>query len=216
MPHRRRKRFCYDYPRPCVTVDTVLVDVARPGLGVLLIRRGGEPFKGCWALPGGFVEEDESLEEAARRELEEETMLRGVPLEQFGAFGDPKRDPRARVISVAYVALVDAQQMSPHPSDDAAAVGWFSCKSLPKLAFDHDAVITVALRHLREAIEHRPLLRHLLPEQFTLTELRRLHESILGRRLEPREFRQRMLRTGLVERAKSAGRLLRFKKQTAA
>lgn len=137
-----RDSYCYEHPRPAVSVDIVLV---RSG-EVLLVRRGGEPYEGMWALPGGFVDEDETLEEAAARELEEETGLKGVELEQLRAFSDPDRDPRGRTISVAFVGHAPRNQ-DPHAGDDAAALAWFPLTELPPLAFDHAAIIDVATRH---------------------------------------------------------------------
>lgn len=150
MPGTSAKRFCYEYPRPAVTVDmVVLAHSARGGGAILLIRRAKPPFQGRWALPGGFVDIDESLEDAARRELEEETGIRVGELMQVGAFGDPKRDPRGRVIAVAFLAVVRKEQVSPRGGDDAREAAWFSLKSLPSLAFDHEQIVQCALRKLR-------------------------------------------------------------------
>jgi 8-oxo-dGTP diphosphatase len=144
-----RGKFTYDYPRPAVSVDVVIVTrEAKPC--VLLIRRGHEPFVGCWAIPGGFVDIDEPLEDAARRELFEETGVRIKNLVQLHTFGDPKRDPRGRNISVTYLARVDADDLQPRAGDDAAEVGWFSLKRPPKLAFDHQDILAVARKYLKE------------------------------------------------------------------
>ena len=142
-------KYVYEYPRPAVAVDVVIVTrEARPR--VLLIRRKHEPFKGCWAIPGGFVEIDESLDAAARRELFEETNVRAKDLVQLHTFGDPQRDPRGRIISVTYVALLDADRLQPRARDDAAEVGWFSLRHPPKLAFDHKDILAVARKYLKE------------------------------------------------------------------
>ena len=142
-------KYVYDYPRPAVTVDIVIVTrEAKPR--VLLIRRGHPPFEGMWATPGGFIEMDESLEDAARRELFEETGVRMKDLVQLHTFGDPKRDPRGRNISVAYLALVNADDLQPHAGDDAAEVGWFSLARPPKLAFDHKDILAAARAYLKE------------------------------------------------------------------
>jgi 8-oxo-dGTP diphosphatase len=139
----------YEYPRPAVTVDVVIVTrEVRPR--VLLIRRKHEPFKGCWAIPGGFVEMDEALDMAARRELFEETSMRTKDLVQLHTFGDPQRDPRGRIISVTYLALLDADRLQPRAGDDAAEVGWFSLRHPPKLAFDHKDILAVARKYLKE------------------------------------------------------------------
>jgi 8-oxo-dGTP diphosphatase len=142
-------KYVYEYPRPAVTVDIVIVTrEAYPK--VLLIRRKNEPFAGCWALPGGFVEMDETLEAAARRELLEETGVRAAKLVQLHTFGDPKRDPRGRTISVVYLAVVDADKLKPRADDDAAEVGWFSMTRPPRLAFDHREILACARKHLKE------------------------------------------------------------------
>jgi 8-oxo-dGTP diphosphatase len=142
-----KKRYTYDYPRPAVTVDIVIVTRARRPR-VLLIRRKHEPFEGMWAIPGGFVEMDESLEEAARRELLEETGVRTKHLEQLHTFGDPGRDPRGRTISVVYLARVNPRQIKPKAADDAAEVGWYRLDELPPLAFDHEQILAVARKTL--------------------------------------------------------------------
>jgi 8-oxo-dGTP diphosphatase len=144
----RPGKYTYDYPRPCVTVDIVIVSREEKPR-VLLIRRKKAPFAGCWAIPGGFVEMDESLDDAAKRELMEETAVRGDNLEQIYTFGDRNRDPRGRVISVAYLAVVDADKLKPRADDDAAEVGWFSLARPPKLAFDHKDILACARRHLK-------------------------------------------------------------------
>ena len=135
-----KQRYCYDYPRPSVTVDVVIVTREdRPR--VLLVRRRDDPFAGSWALPGGFIDMDETLEAAARRELREETGVETGELEQLYTFGDPGRDPRGRTISVAYLARVAPGEVHPVAADDAAAVGWFPLDALPPLAFDHDRIL---------------------------------------------------------------------------
>jgi len=146
-------KYCYDYPRPMVTVDVVIV-TREPKPRVLLIRRKNEPFAGTWAIPGGFVDMDEGLEDAARRELREETGLKTKGLKQFYTFGDPGRDPRGRTISVAYLAHVDAKRVRPRADDDAAEVGWFSLRRPPRLAFDH-ARILARVRQLLKARRRR-------------------------------------------------------------
>ena len=154
MKNRRGKRasqsreeYCYEHPRPSVTVDIVLFYcAAKDYKEVLLIKRGQEPFKGQWALPGGFVDKDESLERAALRELEEETGIRRVRLEQFGAFGDPGRDPRGHTVSVGFTArLKKCPQVI--GGDDADEARWYSVMRLPRLAFDHKKLVRAALRH---------------------------------------------------------------------
>ena len=152
--------YTYEYPRPAVTVDVVIV-TREEKPRVLLIRRKHEPFAGSWAIPGGFVDIDEPLDEAARRELFEETGVRipptsrppgarGARLVQLHTFGDPERDPRGRTVSVVYLAVVDANKLEPRAGDDAAEVGWFSLARPPKLAFDHKDILAVARKYLKE------------------------------------------------------------------
>ena len=142
-----RGKHCYDHPRPAVTVDIVLLHRASRGARVLLIQRKHEPFKGVWAFPGGFVDENESLEAAAARELHEETGLVGIELEQIGAFGDPGRDPRGHTVSVVFAALLD-EPAQPTPKDDAEAAEWHSAFKPPALAFDHNAILRVAIERI--------------------------------------------------------------------
>lgn len=147
MKKPRRKPYCYDYPRPAVTVDIVIVTrEERPR--VLLIRRKHDPFAGMWAIPGGFVDMDEALEDAARRELLEETGVRARRLEQLATFGEPGRDPRGRTISVVYLAQVDADKLKTRADDDAAEVGWHPLDHLPPLAFDHKEILQLAREKL--------------------------------------------------------------------
>lgn len=136
--------YCYDYPRPCVTTDTLIFRKINNIWHILLIERGNEPFKGCWALPGGFVEMDEDLDTAAARELQEETHLEGIELHQLYAFGEPNRDPRHRTITIAYWGI-DNSEMAAKAGDDAAHLQWFALEALPSLAFDHDKIIAKAL-----------------------------------------------------------------------
>jgi 8-oxo-dGTP diphosphatase len=206
------------YERPSVTVDVVIFSVVGGGLKVLLIKRKKWPFEGMWAIPGGFVDMDESLEGAAARELYEETGVEGVYLEQFYTFGQPDRDPRTRVISVAYLALVDAGQLHPRAADDAADVGWFSVHDPPSLAFDHVDILKRALQRLRRKLESTALGSLFMPEEFTLSELRRAYERILNEKLDGRLFRRRILAADILEETgtrrgggRRAARLYRFK-----
>jgi 8-oxo-dGTP diphosphatase len=142
-----KKPYCYEYPRPSVTVDICLFHQAKEGLEILLIQRAKEPFKDHWALPGGFVDEHESLEDAAARELLEETTLRRTTFKQIGAFGDPGRDPRDHTVSIAFAAILK-RKPKVAGSDDAKDAAWHPIKRLPKLAFDHKKIIRVALKHM--------------------------------------------------------------------
>jgi 8-oxo-dGTP diphosphatase len=183
----------YEYPRAALTVDCVVFGFDGGELQVLLIRRGLDPFKGKWALPGGFVRVEETLDEAARRELEEETGLKNVFLEQLYSFGAVKRDPRERVVSVAYYALVKSTDHVTAASTDASDAQWFVVSKLPSLAFDHAAILDAALTRLRGKLTYQPIGFELLPQKFTLTQLQRLYESVLGAELDKRNFRKKVL-----------------------
>ncbi|MBN1180394.1 MAG: NUDIX hydrolase [Anaerolineae bacterium] len=188
-----------DYPRPSVTVD-VIIFTLHDDLQVLLIKRKYPPFAGMWAIPGGFVQEGESLEETALRELEEETGVRDVYLEQLYTFGNPGRDPRGWVITVAYFALVPCTAVDLQAGDDAAEARWFSIHSLPLLAFDHADILPYALQRLRYKLEYSAVGFELLPETFTLTELQTAYETILDETLDKRNFRRKILGAGVIER----------------
>jgi 8-oxo-dGTP diphosphatase len=165
MSKTAKRQFCYDYPRPAVAVDMVIVTTERRPR-VLLIRRKHDPFAGMWAVPGGFVEENEALEGAAQRELREETGVETDRLEQLHTFGDPGRDPRGHVISVVYLARVDVNKVRPTAADDAAEVGWFALTALPPLAFDHDKILVLVKsrlatgrRRARQSLKRSPKAR---------------------------------------------------------
>ena len=185
-----------------VTVDIVVLTVDDQKLKVLLIQRGIAPFKGQFALPGGFVLANETLDAAAFRELSEETGTENVYLEQLYTFGDPKRDPRGRVVTVAYYALVPAGNSPLLAGTDAAAAGWFGVDELPVVAFDHPKIIGYAVNRLRNKLEYTSVGFELLPKKFTLTKLQMLHEAILGRSLDKRNFRRKILSTGLLTASK--------------
>jgi 8-oxo-dGTP diphosphatase len=188
-----------DYPRPMVTVDVVIFTLRQQSLQVLLVRRRHPPFEGMWAIPGGFVDMDESLEEAALRELEEETGVRDVYLEQLYTFGAPDRDPRGRTITVAYFAVVAANAVRLRPGDDAAEARWWPVDRLPPLAFDHADILAYALKRLRYKLEYTAVGFELLPETFTLSELQAAYEIVLGEPLDKRNFRRKILSAGVIE-----------------
>ena len=190
--------FTYEYPRPALTVDCVVLALKNDDLAVLLIQRDQEPFAGQWALPGGFVEMDEPLEGAAKRELEEETGITDVRLEQLHTFGDPGRDPRGHVVTVAYCTLTKLADHRVRADSDARDVAWFPIDDTPKLAFDHDRILETARQHLREKLRHRPIGLELLPRKFTLRQLRPLYEGILARPLDERNFRKKILQMGIL------------------
>jgi 8-oxo-dGTP diphosphatase len=189
------------YERPSVTVDVVIFALLDERLQVLLIQRDREPYASMWALPGGFVGMDESLEAAAARELAEETGLTNVHMEQLHTFGAPDRDPRTRVITVAYLALVHGEVVPLRAGDDARAAGWFATGSLPPLAFDHGEILALGLSRLRHKVAHSPAECELLPDTFTLAELQRAYEIILGEGLDRRRFRHGILASGALEEA---------------
>jgi 8-oxo-dGTP diphosphatase len=175
-----------------VTVDIVIFTIHAGTLKVLLVKRGVPPFAGQFAIPGGFVLEDESLEQAALRELREETGVADVYLEQLYSFGDPKRDPRGRVITVAYFALISAGQAPLQAGTDAAEAAWWPLDRLPPLAFDHDEILTYAVERLRNKLEYTTVGFQLLPAKFTLSELQEVYEAILGKKLDKRNFRRKL------------------------
>lgn len=187
------------FDRPSVTVDIILFTVKDNDLKVLLVKRKVWPFEGMWAIPGGFVKIKESLEAAAKRELQEETNVRDVYLEQLYTFGEPKRDPRTRVITVAYFALVNAGRFELKASTDVKDVRWFSMYELPKLAFDHKGILEYALRRLRWKLEYTTVAFTLLPKEFTLTDLQKLYEIIFNKKLDKRNFRKKIFNLGLVK-----------------
>src|SRR6266853_3226791 len=172
MPHT------YQYLRAALTVDCVVFGLDESELKVLLIERALEPFKGKWALPGGFVRVDETLDEAARRELEEEAGLRNVFLEQLYTFGEVERDPRERVVSVAYYSLVKLSEHEAKAATDAANARWFPVSGVPRLAFDHAEILATALARLKAKVRYQPIGFELLPPKFTLSQLQHLYEAV--------------------------------------
>lgn len=190
--------YSYQYPRAALTVDCVVFGFDEGDLKVLLIRRGLEPFKGRWALPGGFVRVEETLDEAARRELEEETGIQDVFLEQLYTFGAVGRDPRERVVSVAYYALVRLGAFNAKAATDASDAQWFSVAKLPKLAFDHEEILVTALMRLKGKVRYEPIGFELLPPKFTLSQLQHLYEAVLEAELDKRNFRKKVLSFGLL------------------
>ena len=190
------KTYTYDYPRPAVTTDCVIFGFDKMGLSVLLIERGLEPFKGNWAFPGGFLKMDEDAESGARRELREETGFEPASIEQFGTFTEVNRDPRGRVITIAYYALV--QKGDVIGGDDAAQARWFPINEVPQLAFDHDRILRVALKTLKEKIHFQPIGFELMPKVFTMPQLQYLYESILDVKFDRWNFSKKMLKLGIV------------------
>ncbi|MEN8168190.1 MAG: NUDIX domain-containing protein [Pseudomonadota bacterium] len=191
--------YCYPYPHPAVTTDVVLFTIQEQQLRILLIQRAAAPFSEMWALPGGFLEIDEDLETCAARELEEETGITGLYLEQLYTFGTPERDPRERVISVTYYALVQANRVNPRAASDARQADWFPIGSLPDLAFDHADIIELARRRLVAKLDYSSIAFQFMPETFTLSELQSVYEILLNRRLDKRNFRKRILAQDLIQ-----------------
>lgn len=189
-------KYHYKYPRPCVTTDCVVFGFDGAKLNVLLIERGIEPYKGCWAFPGGFLNMDETALQGAKRELYEETGLKNAYIHQFHAFSEVNRDPRDRVITIAYYALVRISEVK--AGDDAAKAEWFPLDKVPSLAFDHDKVLRVATQELRRQIHFEPIGFELLPEKFTMTQLQRLYEAILNVKFDRRNFCNKMLKIGIL------------------
>lgn len=183
-------KYVYKYLHPAVTTDCVVFGFDDVKLKVLLVERKSDPYKGKWAFPGGFVNIDESCEAGALRELQEETGLTSVYIEQFYTFSEPNRDPRERVITVGYYALVRIQDVK--AGDDAAKAEWFALDELPELAFDHDMIFQMALKRLRERVKIEPIGFELLPEKFTMKQLQSLYEQILGVRFDSENFEQKM------------------------
>lgn len=187
------------FERPSVTVDVVIFSLVGDDLQVLLVKRKLSPFADMWALPGSFVRIDESLEEAAVRALAQKTGVNDVYTEQLYTFGAPERDPRTRVITVAYFALVPYDAITHEPGADTAETAWFSMFELPELAFDHADILEYALTRLRYKLEYTSVGFQLLPDVFTLTELQKAYETILGENLDKRNFRRKILSADILE-----------------
>nr|WP_299035658.1 NUDIX domain-containing protein [uncultured Tenacibaculum sp.] len=181
-----------------VAVDAVVFGYQQKELSVLLIKRGFEPFKGAWALPGGLVLENESLEHAVERELLEETGVTIDYLEQLYTFGTPKRDPRNRVISVTYFGLVSPNHFKISANTDAAEVQWFPIHELPKLAFDHTRILTTALQRLQNKINYQPIGFELLKKEFPFSDLENLYQTILNQKIDRRNFRKKIMSFGIL------------------
>ncbi len=206
------------FERPALTVDCVVFGLDEEDLKVLLIQRNIEPFKGKWALPGGFIHLDETLEKAALRELREETGIKSVFLEQLYTFGSINRDPRERVISVAYYALVNLSDHEIKATTDVSDAAWFPVEDLPRLPFDHEEIYDAALKRLKGKVRYEPIGFELLSLKFTLTQLQKMYEKILEQKLDKRNFRKKILSMGLlidldeveIDVAHRAAKLYRF------
>ena len=191
--------YSYEYPHPAVTTDIVIFTIRQDELKVLLIKRALPPFQGEWALPGGFVHIDEDLDAGARRELEEETGVKDVYLEQLYTFGAPERDPRERVITVAYYALIPSDRIELRAASDAEGVSWFGLDELPELAFDHAQILKMAHARLVAKLDYSTIAFQFMPAAFTLGELQQVYELILGSPIDKRNFRKKILALELIE-----------------
>ena len=192
-------QYIYEYPRPSVTTDCVIFGYDGKTTRVLLVQRGGEPFKGQWAFPGGFLEMDENALDCARRELEEETGLKEAYVEQLHTFTDVNRDPRERVVTIAYYMLVKTDKVK--GGDDAAKAQWFPVGDIPQLAFDHDRILRMATSRLKEQMHTEPVGFELLPETFTMSDLQNLYESVLEVHFDQRHFSSKILQLGILDEA---------------
>jgi 8-oxo-dGTP diphosphatase len=215
-------KYSYRHPRPALTVDCVVFGLDDEDLKVLLIQRDAPPFEGRWALPGGFVQMDETLEESALRELQEETGIENVFLEQLYTIGAIERDPRERVVTVAYYALVKLSDHRVQAATDARNAAWFAVHDVPRLAFDHQTILRMAHERLRGKVRYQPLGFELLPTKFTLRQIQHLYEVVLDRPLDKRNFRKKILSMGILieldevetDVAHRAARLYKFDSKT--
>jgi 8-oxo-dGTP diphosphatase len=195
-----KETFSYEYPHPAVTTDVVVFTIRDGRLSILLVKRANPPHQGEWALPGGFLDIDEDLDACAARELAEETGISGVYLEQLYTFGATHRDPRERVISVTYYALVPQDALAaPRAAGDAADVGWYAFEELPRLAFDHAEIVTMAHHRLVAKLDYSTIAFQFMAETFTLGELQCVYEALLNQPLDKRNFRKRILSLDLIE-----------------
>ncbi len=189
-----------DFEQPSVTVDLVIFTIKDNSLKVLLVKRNTEPFKDKWALPGGFVRINESLEEAAKRELQEETGVKEVYLEQLYSFGEPKRDPRGRVITISYFALINSDKIKLKASTDVSDAIWFSISKIPLLAFDHKEILDYALKRLKWKFEYTTIAFSLLPKKFALGELQKIYEIVFERKFDKRNFRKKLFSLDILKK----------------
>lgn len=195
----------YRYPRPAVTADCVIFGFTGQELKLLLVERKNEPFKGMWALPGGFMKMDEGIEETAARELQEETNLSNVYLEQFRVYSTPDRDPRERVVTVAFIALVRPEDYHAVGGDDAAQAMWFDEDMLPPLAFDHKRIVDEAREHLTEILRVKPVAFELLNRYFSIAELQKVYEVIYRTSYDRRNFLRTAIDSEVVLEAEPEG-----------
>lgn len=182
-----------------VTVDIIIFTIQNESLKVLLVKRKYDPFKDFWAIPGGFVQPNESLEDAAKRELVEETGVKDIYLEQLYTFGNPARDPRGRVISTAYFALINSKNQTLRASTDVVEAQWYTVNKIPKLAFDHKSILDYSLKRLQWKLEYTTVAFQLLPKKFTLTQLQKIYEIIINKPFDKRNFRKKIHSLDVIE-----------------
>lgn len=187
------------FEKPSVTADIVIFTVKENDLKVLLVKRGIEPFKNKWAIPGGFVGINESLDQAAKRELEEETGIKDIYLEQLYTFGDPKRDPRGRVITVAYIALVSSENIKLKATADVSDAQWFSVSKIPNLAFDHKQLLDYALKRLRWKFEYTTVAFSLLPKKFAISQIQKIYEIVFNKKFDKRNFNKKIVSLNILK-----------------
>ncbi len=191
-----------DYPQPSVTTDIIIFTIKDNELKILLVKRAQEPFKNKWAIPGGFVREHESIEQAAQRELKEETGVKADYLEQLYTFGDVNRDPRGRVITISYFALIKSDKIKLSASTDVSKASWFSAYKTPSLAFDHKKILEYAIKRLKWKLEYTPIAFSVLPDKFTLTQLQKVYEVVFNKKFDKRNFRKKILNLGIIKQTK--------------
>ena len=182
-----------------VTADIVIFTIKENDLKVLLVKRGIEPFKNKWAIPGGFVGINESLEDAAKRELEEETGIKNVYFEQLYTFGDPKRDPRGRVITVTYMALVNSENIKLKSATDVSDAKWFSVSKIPNLAFDHKQILNYSLQRLKWKFEYTTVAFSLLPRKFSISRIQKIYEIVFNKKFDKRNFNKKILSLDILK-----------------
>ncbi|MCK4650054.1 NUDIX hydrolase [Candidatus Pacearchaeota archaeon] len=188
----------HNFGKPSLTVDIVIFTIREDELKVLFVKRDINPFREKWALPGGFVRMDESLEDAAKRELKEETGVQNVYLEQLFSFGDIKRDPRGRVITVAYMALTNSENIKLKATTDVSDVKWFSVKKIPTLAFDHKKILDYSLKRLKWKFEYTTVAFSLLPQKFTISQIQKIYEIVFNKRFDKRNFAKKIISLNIL------------------
>ncbi len=198
------------YKNPALTVDIVVFSIIKNTLKLLLIKRKNPPFQDKWAIPGGFADYDEGILAAAGRELEEETGINNAGLEQVQTFGKPGRDPRGRTVSVVYYALIDSSGLTIKADTDAKEAKWFNVNTLPELAFDHAEILDFTTEFLRQKLENTPVVRSVLPDEFSIDKLQEVYEVILDKKFGAEEFEQKIKETGLLETTENS--LYKFRK----